>query len=180
MWGQLGYGPPAVPKDDLEKKPAKKTASKSSSSRDKLKQVKLWVRGVSIALGLFLAVLGWMSLIGLLTANFAVQIVFALVVALGTPTLLADRILKKYGAEGGLGFVADIFGVTLLGMAILFVAATPATRPLFKREGDRMAESGAKGFARITYWLGGLSPDFPDGPAPAASGSASASASGGK
>jgi hypothetical protein len=166
-----------VAKDD-EKKPAKKPATKpSSGGRDRLRQVKLWVRVVSITVGLFVACLGWMSLIGLLTSNIAVQVVFALVVALGTPTLLADRILKKYGAEGGLGFVADIFGTSLLVMSLLFVGLTPITRPMFRHEGDRMAEGGSKGFARITYWLGGLSPDFPDGPAPAGSGSASASAS---
>ncbi|MBX3217189.1 MAG: hypothetical protein KF850_34485, partial [Labilithrix sp.] len=54
-----------------------------------------------------------------------------------------------------------------------------ASKPLFVREGDRYARSGSRAMARVVYFLGGVSPVFPEesGAPPAGSGAASASAS---
>jgi serine protease Do len=135
-------------------------------------------RGIGIVLGGFVTLVGFMSIVGLITDNFWVRLLGALVIVVGLPAFLTDRLLKKMKG-GGLGFVADIFAIVLLAFALILVAADFMSKPLFVREGDRYARSGSKTMARLAYYLGGVSPTFPEpGAAGSASASASASASG--
>ena len=135
------------------------------------------VRGIGILLGGFVTLVGFMSIVGLITDNIWVRLLGALVIVIGLPAFLTDRLLRKMKG-GGLGFVADIFAIVLLLFALLLVAADFMSKPLFVREGDRYARSGSKTMARLAYYLGGVSPTFPEPGAPAGSASASASASG--
>jgi hypothetical protein len=61
---------------------------------------------------------------------------------------------------------------------LLLVEADFVSKPLLVSEGDRYAKSGSRGMARLTYFLGGVSPVFPEErpPGPATSASASSSA----
>lgn len=140
------------------------------------------VRLVGVLFGGLVSLVGMMSLVGLVTDSFWARLVVALVVVIGFPAFVSDRLLKRTSRGGGLAMVGDVFAIVLLVIANAFVAVNVASKPLFVREGDRYARSGSRTMARVAYFLGGVSPVFPDeegaAPAPAASGSASASASG--
>jgi len=165
-----------VPKDDDDLLPKKKTAVSKSSSKSKstgpsaqmLKVIRV-TRGIGILLGGFVTLVGFMSIVGLVTDNFWVRLLGAIVVIVGIPVLVTDRLLKRMKG-GGLGFVADIFAIVFLTFALLLVAADFMSKPIFVREGDRYARSGSRTMARLAYYLGGVSPTFPDGTAPAGSG----------
>jgi hypothetical protein len=133
-----------------------------------------------ILAGGFVTLVGVMSLVGLVTDNLIARLLVGLVVAIGLPAFLADRLLKRTGMGGGLGMVVDVFAIVLLGIALTFVAAEAVTRPLLAREGDRYARSGSSSMASVVYFLAGVSPVWPADKAaaqPGASSSASASAS---
>ncbi len=184
--GPLSSSPRAVAKDDDDLLPKKKTSSsKTSSTKSSSKgapsaqmlKIMRVVRGVGIVLGGFVTLVGFMSIVGLITDNFWVRLLVALVVVIGIPAFVTERLLRKLKG-GGLGFVTDIFAIVLLLFALLLVAADFMSKPLFVREGDRYARSGSKTMARLVYYLGGVSPTFPEEGAPSGSASASASASG--
>jgi hypothetical protein len=138
-------------------------------------------RGLGIVLGGFITLVGVMSVVGLVTDNFLARLVVGLVVVIGLPAFVADRLLKRTNMGGGIAMVVDVFAIVLLGVAMVLVAADVVSKPLLRREGDRYARSGSIFMARVVYYLAGVSPIFPHekaGNKPAAS--ASASASGGK
>src|SRR5205085_1711511 len=120
--------------------------------------------------------------------NFLARFLVALVLVIGIPALVTDRLLKRTKARG-LGLVGDVFAIVLLAIALFFVGMEFISKPLFVGEGDHYAESGSRGMARFSYWLGGVSPSFPEerglpaqvGPgAPKASASAAAPDGGAK
>lgn len=138
--------------------------------------------GVGIALGGFVTLVGMMAVIGLVTDNLWARLIVGLIVVIGLPSFLADRMLKRsdanLGTKGGLGMVADIFAVVLLGAALMLVAADAVTRGLLRHEGDIYARSGSTTMARMVYFVAGVSPVFPsEKPTAKPGGSASASSS---
>jgi hypothetical protein len=167
-----------LPKKTRAKAAPARSSKKSSSSAQMVRIMRI-TRGVGIFLGGFVTLVGVMSAVGLATDNFWARFLVALVVVVGLPAFVADRLLKRAESAGGLGLVADIFAIVLLSFALILVAADVASRPLLVREGDRYARSGSRTMARLVYYLGGVSPVFPGepDPTPAGSGSASASAS---
>lgn len=177
--------------DDLDDLLPKKKSSPVSSSKSskgsgskgaspQMLRIMRITRGLGILFGGFVTLVGMMSVIGFLSDNFWVRLLVALLVVVGVPAFIADRFLKKTNLGGGLGMVADIFAIVLLGIALILVYADFASKPLLVREGDRYARSGSRSMASIVYFLGGVSPVYPGeaGAAPAGSGSAAASASG--
>lgn len=136
-------------------------------------------RGVGLVFGGLVALVGMMGVVGLVTDNFWARLVIALLVLVGLPALAADRLLKRTKLGGGLATVVDVFAIVLLAIALLLVSTDLLSKPLFVREGDRYARSGSRTMARFAYWLGGVSPVFPDGPSTAPPGSASAPSSAG-
>lgn len=172
-----------MPKDDdllPKKKPAPKPPASKSGGRtppQALLRLMRGMRAVGIVFGGFITLVGMMAVVGSITKNFWVRLVLALVVVVGIPAFAADRLLKRTKLGGGLGMVADIFAIVLLAIALFFVGVEVVGRPLFRNEGDRYAASGARGMARAAYFLGGVSPTFPDEKSAAPAGSASASAS---
>jgi hypothetical protein len=172
----------AKDKDDTPV-PSKKKGSKSTASSrgpsPQMARLMLVTRLVGVVIGGFVTVVGVMSLVGLATDNFLARLLVGLVVAIGLPAFIADRLLKRTNMGGGLPMVADVFAIALLGIALVFVSADFVTKPLLIREGDRYARSGSTVTARLVYWMGGVSPLFPadKGAPPAGSASASASAS---
>lgn len=140
--------------------------------------------GIGIALGGFVTLVGVMGVVGFITDNIWVRLLLALLLVVGLPAFLADRLLKRsdstLATRGSLGMVADVFAIVLLGVAMMFVAADGVTKGIFSREGDRYARSGSSVMARMVYFIGGVSPVFPSEkaagkPAGSASGSASSS-----
>ena len=135
-------------------------------------------RGIGVLFGGAVTLVGLMSLVGYATDNFWARFGVAVVVVIGFPAFVSDRFLKKTSLGGGLAMVTDIFAILLLGIALGLVAADALSKPLLVREGDRYAQSGSRTMARFVYFLGGVSPVWPEDRAKAApAGSASASPS---
>jgi hypothetical protein len=138
--------------------------------------------GIGIALGGFVTIVAVMSVVGLAVDNIWARLVVGLLVVVGLPAFLADRMLKRsdstLATRGGLGMVADVFAIVLLGAALMLIAADSVTSSLFRHEGDLYARHGSTTMARAVYFVAGVSPVFPAEKAAAAPGSnASASAS---
>lgn len=173
-----------------KKSKAAKTSSVGSSSGSKgasrpMRRLMRITAAIGIALGGFVTLVGVMGVVGLAVENIWVRLLVGLLVVIGLPSFLADRLLKRSDAtlatRGGLGMVADVFAIVLLGIALVFVAADAVTSRLLAHEGDLHAKHGSTTMARLVYFVAGVSPVFPSdkpGAKPAGSGSASASASG--
>lgn len=152
--------------DDLL--PKKKTSStakpvkSSKSGASGASRIPTYVRLAGIVVGGLVTLIAMMSVVGLVTDNVWVRLGVALVIVVGFPAFVSDRILKRTGAAGGMGRVADIFAILLLVLALVLIAAEVISKPLFVREGDRYARAGSRTMARIAYFLGGVSPVFPD------------------
>jgi hypothetical protein len=165
----------------LPKKKAPASSKKGSATAGAsppMRRLMRIARVVGILFGGSVALVGVMSLVGLITDNFFVRFILGLILVVGFPAFIADRFLKRANLKGGLTMVADVFAILLLGFALVIVAADAITRPLLVREGDRYARSGSRGTARLVYFLGGVSPTFPDEKPAAPASSASASPSG--
>jgi hypothetical protein len=158
-------------KDDVLQK--KKAASGGASPQ--MARLMRFTRTLGILVGGFVTMVGMMSLVGFVIDNFWVRFLLSLIVVVGLPAFISDRFLKRTNMGGGLRMVADIFAILLLGFALVLVSVDFASKPLLVREGDRYARSGSRTMARIVYFLGGVSPVFPEEKSapPAPSGSAS-------
>ena len=168
--------------DDLlpkKKSPlAKGPVAKSSAPSPQMLRLMRITRTIGVLFGGFVTLVGMMSLVGFVIDNFWVRLLVALVVVVGLPAFVSDRLLKRTKLGGGLGMVGDIFAIVLLGIALVLVAADFASKPLLVREGDRYARSGSRTMARVVYFLGGVSPVFPEEKAPAPAGTGSGTAAG--
>lgn len=171
--------------DDLDIKPVKKKVAlkpKSKSPPPRFQVASRIVRGLALAVGAFVAIVGWMSIIGLVLDNGIVRFVLALLPTAGLGLLLVDRVLKRFNVDDRGGAMVDVYAVFFMVQALLFVVLGGITHGAFTKEGDRYAKSGSRGMARVVYVLGGKNPSFPedgsDMPAAAPSGSASASDAG--
>jgi hypothetical protein len=167
-----------VPKKSKAK--AVSTGRIASASMRKLMRI---TRAIGIALGGFVALVGVMAVVGLALSNIWVRLVVGLIVVIGLPALLSDRLLKRTSANlatrGSLGMVADVFAIILLGVSLTIVAANAMTKSLLVHEGDLYARSGSTGMARLVYFIAGVSPVFPnEKPGAKPAGSASGSTSG--
>lgn len=159
--------------------------SASKSASPPMRRLMRIVCGLGILLGGSVTLVAMMGVIGLVVDNIWARLVVGLIVVVGLPAFLADRMLKRsdstLATRGGLGLVADIFAIVLLGIALMLVAADSMTSRLFRHEGDLYARSGSGTMARMAYFFAGVAPVFPAEkaalkPAGSASGSASGSA----
>lgn len=163
------------------------TATSTSGAARATPQMRRLMRitaAVGIALGGFVTLVAVMGVVGLAVDNIWARLVVGLLVVVGLPAFLADRMLKRsdstLATRGGLGMVADVFAIVLLGAALMLVAADSVTSSLFRHEADLYAKHGSTAMARAVYFVAGVSPVFPaEKSAAATSGSASASASAG-
>lgn len=133
-------------------------------------------RAVGFVLGGVVALVAMMSVIGLATDNFWIRLLGGLLVVVGIPAFVSDRLLRRTSL-GGLSFVFDVFAIVLLALSLAVVSANVVSKPLLLREGDRYARSGSRTTARLVYWLAGVSPTFPEQASVETAPSASASAS---
>ncbi len=141
-----------------------------------------WIRGVVLVLGFVTALLGLTATFGFATDNLTVRVLVALVLLVGLPLFLADKLLARLKAPSDrVGVALDVFGVLWVALAWLFVAAVPR---VLINEGDRQTRAGTLWLARTAYALGGVTPTFrtertlapPASAAPAADGGAPAPA----
>jgi hypothetical protein len=163
--------------------PASSSGSGSRAPSPPMRKLMRITCAVGIVLGGFVTLVAVMGVVGFVTDNVWVRLLLGLLVVVGLPAALADRLLKRgestLATRGALGMVADVFAIVLLGVALVLVAAGGVTQGLFSREGDRYARSGSTWTARLVYFVAGVSPVFPSDKAggkdsPAGSGSASA------
>lgn len=141
---------------------------KGKSSSSVFRIVHGVTKTLAILIGLPLTVLSLMSLIGLFTDNFWIRLIPALVLALGVPLFLVDRLLPDNEQAAARGLPTDVLAVVWLGFGVIFIGlAQPLTSSLIIAEGDRYAASDSTTIARMTYWMGGASPiastEPPDG-----------------
>lgn len=139
------------------------------------------VTAVAVAVGGFVSLVGVMGAVGFITENVWVRLIVGVTVVVATPAILADRLLKRANAtlatRGGLGTVANVFAIVLLGFALTLVSADGLTKGLFAREGDRYARSGSSLMARAVYFIGSESPVFTTAPSNPSKASSASSAS---
>jgi hypothetical protein len=175
-----------VAKDDDEiivpKKSKAKAVSTGRTASAPMRKLMRITCAIGIALGGFVALIGVMAFVGLAVSNFWARLIVGLVVVVGLPAFLSDRLLKRtsanLGTRGSLGMVANAFAIVLLGMALMLVTANAITKSLFAHEGDLYARSGSTAMARFVYFIAGVSPVFPnEKPGAKAAGSASGSTS---
>jgi len=160
-----------VAKDDddeiiVPKKSKTKAVSTGKSASASMRKLMRITCAVGITLGGFVALVGMMAVVGLAVSNIWVRLVVGLVVVVGLPAFLADRLLKRtsanLGTRGSLGMVADVFAIVLLGVALMLVAAEAMTKNLFAHEADLYARSGSTTMARLVYFVAGVAPVFPN------------------
>ena len=151
----------------VPKKSSKTSKASSASSKGPSPQMRRLMRitcGVGIALGGFVTLTAVMGVIGLAVDNIWARLVIGLLVVVGLPAFVADRLLKRsdstLATRGGLGMVADVFAIVLLSIALGLSAVDWATRPLFRHEGDLYARAGSTTMARLVYFVAGVSPCF--------------------
>lgn len=147
-----------------EKAPAKKPAAavKPLSSPPKkgsaVATAVRWLRVVALTGGLLVALLGLSAALGFATDILILRAVVALVVLVGLPLFVSDKLLARMKAPGDkLGVVLDVFGVLWVGLAWLFIAAVPK---VLVSEGDRQTRQGSIWLAKASYFLGGVNPTF--------------------
>ena len=136
---------------------ASSTARKVSAPMRKVIAV---TRAIGILLGGSITLIGAMGLVGLAVDGVLVRLVAALVLVVGIPAFVSDRLLKRFA--GGLGMVGDAFAVVWLGIALALVAVEPVAHKLFVSEGARSALRVVVALARVGYFLGGARPVFPE------------------
>jgi hypothetical protein len=117
------------------------------------------VKTLATGFGLFVTVVSFMSLVGLVTGSFWVRFVVALVVSVAIPAIVVDRTLPKQGGVPSPGLATDVFALVVMGFALLYAGlAQPLTGPLLVREADRFAADGMRLLARVVYWIAGVTP----------------------
>ena len=132
----------------------------------------------AFVVGLPASVICLMALVGAFTDNGWARAIGALVVAIGAPLAIADRMLPEHDPTRARGLVSDVCTVVWMVVATAFVALPGgATRPLLAKEGDRLVTAGHGEMARVAYLLAGVNAEMSASPSPADAGSASASGS---
>jgi S1-C subfamily serine protease len=171
-------------KTDNAEKPAKKPAPKSPPRQAAAPPGAGIVIGHKIfklagfVVGLPAAMICVMALIGGVTENGYVRFFGALVLVLGLPLFIADRLLPNHDPTKARGLVSDVLAVSwTLATFVIAGALGGTTRPMLGREGDLLVKAGYPDLARGAFLLAGFDATIPNPePAPVASASSSASA----
>ena len=117
------------------------------------------LKGACIVVGLPLTVLSLMSLVGVFTGNGWARSIIAIVVSLGLPLVLVEKLLPDEDQARAKGLFTDMLAILWIAIPLLFVGvAHGLTGGLIAREGDRFAASGYESLARASYWLAAVKP----------------------
>ncbi|MCA9707964.1 MAG: trypsin-like peptidase domain-containing protein [Myxococcales bacterium] len=111
---------------------------------------------VAIAVGVVVSVAVLMSLMGLVTQSVWIQLLVSVVVVMGVPLLVADRLLPKDGSARP-GLVSDVLALLWMGGATATVAlgSSVLQYPL-EAQAERFEEHGWPRVAWATRWTAGV------------------------
>jgi serine protease Do len=137
------------------------SSSSSSGSPAKLGLVLLILKLIVIPLGLIATVVSLMAGVGVITTNLYVRAIVALVLALGVPLAIADKLLPNDDPTRGKGIVSDVLALFLVGLPLALTAAARYTGPVYIAEGDRLSKEGYEPLANVAYFLGNVRPERP-------------------
>ncbi len=125
---------------------------------DQVFRVLLWaLKASAMALGLVLSILCIMSIVALVSRSLLIQLVPALLVAIGGPLVVAERLARDSRGRRREGLATDVLAVGWLAFALIYIAlAYPLTRPLLLHEAELLARAPsnlAKSTAPVVIWL---------------------------
>lgn len=134
------------------------------------------IKVVALIVGAVGTLVSCMALVGLVVENGWVRLGVALVVAIGLPALVSDRLLPDDDFESAKGLPSDVFASIWLAIPVVFaIALGTMTRNVLAKEGDRLTASGAGSLARVAYLLGGIDATGETQPPPVTSASTNSS-----
>ena len=119
------------------------------------------LKAACIGGGLPLTVVCLMALVGLVTDNIWARGIGALVVAIGLPLLLVDRLLPddEGDQQKSRGMPTDMLSVFYMAVPLVFIGlAHPVTGGMLASEADRLSADGLGSVGKVTYWLAGARP----------------------
>jgi serine protease Do len=148
------------------KTPSAKPTSSPPEPSSKLGPALVILKIVAIPWGLVATVVSLMAGIGAITTNFYVRAIVAVILALGVPLAIADKLLPKDNPTSGKGIVTDVLALLLVGLPLALTGAVRYTGRLYVAEGDRLSSEGYEPLARVAYLLGGVKPEYPSAPIP--------------
>jgi len=112
--------------------------------------------------GLPLTVLCLMAVVGAITGSGWIRLVAAVVVAIGLPLLLVDRLLPD-DRDRARGLPSDVLALFYVGVPLLFAgAAHGLTLRMLAVEGDRLHGGGWGRTGDVAYWLASVEPAAPE------------------
>ena len=123
------------------------------------------IKIAALVIGGPLAILGCMAIAGAFVESGLARLAIAVVVVIGVPALIADRVLPD-DPDRGRGIASDVFAVSWLGFAFaVFGIGTGATRSVLQTEAHRLHDAGYERLASATDWLVGADSGAAAGPA---------------
>lgn len=109
---------------------------------------------MAIAGGLGGTIVCLMALVGLLYSNLWGQLVPALLVGVGVPLVVVERLSHDRKGRLRTGLASDVLALVWLGFTLIFVVlAFPVTRSVLAREAQVFAEAGAVRTARVVAFM---------------------------
>jgi len=117
------------------------------------------LKALALVGGAFITVVSLMALVGVHAESGWARAAIAIVVAVGVPLLLVERILARLAPDQVKGVATDVLALSYAGFALAFVGVAHATsRPLLQDEGVRLERAGMTRLAKAAYLLAGGSP----------------------
>lgn len=121
------------------------------------------LKTVAILGGLPLSLLALMALVGLATDNGWARLIVALVVAIGLPLFIVDRLLPDDNVTTARGVPTDTLALIWAGFALAFFGAGHVvTAKATAREADRLAAGSYHRLAKVGYYLAAVRPTAPE------------------
>jgi V8-like Glu-specific endopeptidase len=101
-----------------------------------------------------------MALSGTVIDNGWAQLGIALLVAIGLPALVADRLLPPDAKQSN-GVVSDVYSLIWVGIALLFVGLTSLTGDMLRAKAASFHENDHESLAELTMWVAGPGDEEP-------------------
>lgn len=117
--------------------------------------------------GAVVTFIGVSAIAGTFVENGWARVGIALVGGLLVPLIVAEIALARFAPDKRRGVTSDVLAVMYAGFALAFVGvAHGQSRPLLQKEGDRLAHSGWKRTAKLSWALAGGRGPHVDAPEP--------------
>lgn len=108
----------------------------------------------ALSVGGVLTIISLMALSGTVIDNGWAQLGIALLVAIGLPALIADRLLPP-DAKKSNGVVSDVYSLVWIGIALLFVGLTSLTGNMLRAKAANFHQNDHESLAELTMWVAG-------------------------